>query len=103
MNTLHYTVEFRNRDTGYWTEEASFKPDYNITTTTQTRRLIWFVWERSVTKCHNEDAAEKEARIRALKAAKLLREKDVRVRVCEESKNYDWWDTIWINGEFKDC
>ncbi len=103
MTHVHYIVEFRNRDTGYWTEEALFKPVYKTTTTNRTHQFLWFVWERSHTECHNQDEAEKEARIRALKAAKALREKDVRVRVCEESKNYDWWFTIWLNGEFKDC
>lgn len=103
MITLHYIVEYRHPDTGYWTEEASFKPEYKITTTIQIKCVACFTWEKTVTKCHNQGKAELAERTRALKMAKTLREKDVRVRSCVHFKDYDYWATVWLNGEFKDC
>jgi len=103
MNILHYVVEYRHRDTGYWTEEALFKPEYKITKTVSPHHFLFFTWEKTVTKCHNQYEAGDAARIKALKLARTLREKDVRVRVCFRSKGYNWLDTVWINGEFKDC
>lgn len=104
MNTLHYTVEFRHPDTGYWVEEATFKPDYKITKTIQLHKCLWFTWETAVTECHNEEPAEKAARAKALSMARGLTDiYEVRVRACDEYSDYDWWYTVWENGKFKDC
>lgn len=104
ISTLHYIVEYRHEDTGYWTEEASFQPDYKITTTVILYRFLWFTWKKIVDEqCNNQEQVEDDARTRALALAKGLHAKDVRVRSCDHFKKYDWWATVWENGKFKDC
>jgi len=88
MNTIYYVVEYRARDTGYWTEEELFKPEYKITKTISPRSFLFFT-----------DAA----RTKALKMARALHDKDVRVMACRYRKGYEWWVTVWENGKFKDC
>ncbi len=102
-SSLHYTVEYRCNDTGYWTEEAEFKPKYKTTKTISPHHFLWFVWEKTDTKCHNQHEAEDNARTLALRAARASCARDVRVRCCDHFKDYDYWDTVWINGQFKDC
>ncbi len=99
----YYTVEYRHRDTGYWTEQKMFKPNYKITKTVSSHKFLWFTWETTVTKCHNTWEAEDAARVLAIKAARALSDKSVRVRSCDRAGNCTWWDTVWLNGEFKDC
>jgi len=101
---MYYTVECRDRDTGYWTEEEEFKPDYRITKTVSPHRFLWFTWDTTLTECHNEDEAEDVARVAALRLARdLLRHSEVRVRSCDKYSDYDSWMTVWENGKFKDC
>ena len=101
MNTIYYVVEYRARDTGYWTEEELFKPEYKITKTISPRSFLFFTWD--VTECHNQEEAEDAARTKALKMARALHDKDVRVMACRYRKGYEWWVTVWENGKFKDC
>jgi len=102
MNTIYYVVEYRARDTGYWTEEELFKPEYKITKTISPRSFLFFTWEKTVTECHNQEEAGDAARVKALKCARSLRDKDVCVRSCTRIADYEWWSTIWENGKFKD-
>jgi len=104
LTSLFYTVEYRHKDTGYWTEEKMFKPDYKITKTVSPHRFLWFTWETTVTKCHNQREADDAARIFAMSLAReLFRDYDVRVRTCDQYHDCDWWTTVWLNGKFKDC
>jgi hypothetical protein len=100
---MFYTVEYRARDTGYWTEEKTFKPDYQITKTIKFHKFLFFTWETTLTECPNEEAAEDAARTLAIKCARSLSDKEVRIRSCTHFTDYDEWFTIWLNGKFKDC
>ena len=102
-SNIIYTVEFRNRNTGYWIEQKMFKPDYEISQTVSPHKFLWFTWATTVTKCHNTWEAEDAARVLAIKAARHLNAKDVRVRSCDRTTGYKWWTTVWINKKFKDC
>lgn len=103
-SSIFYTVEFRHPDTGYWTEEATFKPDYKITKTISPHKWLFFTWETTLTECHNEGQAEDAARARALVMARSLSSVyDVRIRTCDQHADSDWWYTVWENGKFKDC
>ena len=101
---MYYTVEFRHPDTGWWIEEATFKPQYKITKTIQPHKCLWFTWETTTTECSNEEAAEDAARARAITMARGLSSvHEVRIRSCYEYSDYDSWATVWLNGKFKDC
>jgi hypothetical protein len=103
-SSLFYTVEFRHPDTGFWVEEATFKPHYKITRTIQPHKCLCFRWETTLTECHNKEVAEDAARAKALRMARgMAGVYDVRVRSCHEYSDYDWWATVWENEKFKDC
>jgi hypothetical protein len=100
---MYYVVEYRARDTGYWIKEKEFKPDYQITKTISLHKFLFFTWETIATECPNEEAAEDSARTQAIRCARSLHDKDVRIRSCTKYSICDSWFTIWINGQFKDC
>jgi hypothetical protein len=100
---MYYVVEYRARDTGYWVKEKTFKPDYHVTKTISPHKFLCFKWETTITECLNEEAAEDSARTQALRCARFLKDKDVRVRSCIHYSDCDSWFTIWLNGKFKDC
>jgi len=103
MNTIYYQVDVRDPQTGYWSSRAKFRPPYDITTTTNLHEWFCFVWETVDKDIANQQEAEDEARVEAIRFAQELTDHSVRVQKC---RGYGWspmWILVWEDGKFKDC
>jgi len=103
MNTIYYQIDARDPETGYWSSRAKFRPPYDITRTVIPRRWLFFTWEEIVNTINNQQEAEDEARVEAIRFAQELTDHSVRVQKC---RGYGWspmWILVWEDGKFKDC